>query len=132
MTVNVLLVDDSDAMRKAAANLLKGDPGIELLGEAADFRHMIQSVADLRPQIVVMDLHMPDEKEMSIADIKSHLRGTQVLAMSLWTDDETKTLAAKFGAIMLLDKTKLFTDLLPAVRRCEVNLDKEKFRSRGA
>jgi hypothetical protein len=43
--------------------------------------------------------------------------GSRVIAISIWTDEETKALADSYGAVALLDKTKLASDLIPAIRR---------------
>ncbi len=55
MTISILLADDSEIMRKAIAHLLKGDPEIQVLAEAASFSQTMQLTEKLHPQIVVMD-----------------------------------------------------------------------------
>jgi DNA-binding NarL/FixJ family response regulator len=62
---------------------------IEIVGEAADFAQTIRMTRDLDPQVVILDLHMPDEKNVSPQEVKSHLnRGTQ--AISLSNDQEVR------------------------------------------
>src|SRR5487761_586467 len=53
------------------------------------------------------------------ADVKSHFRaaGARVLAISVWDDDDTKSLAKSLGAIQLLEKGKLYTELIPAIKQ---------------
>jgi len=60
MPITVLLADDAAIMRRAIRNVLESDPEIKIVGETADFARTIQMAADLKPQVVVMDLHMPD------------------------------------------------------------------------
>ena len=117
MAITVLLADDNEMMRKAIANLLKGDPDIQLVAEAASFSQTMQLTDKLHPQIVVMDLHMRDEKDVTPAQIKSSLVGSRLLAISIWNDDEAKALADSFGAVTLLDKPKLADELIPAIKQ---------------
>src|ERR1700676_4631783 len=100
--ISVLLADDIEVVRKAIAHLLKGDPEIQVLSEAASFRQTMQLTEKLHPQILVMDLHMTDENDVTPSQIKSSLAGSPLLAISLWNDEETKALADSHGAVALL------------------------------
>ncbi len=60
---------------------------------------------------------MTDENDVTPSQIKSSLAGSRLLAISLWNDEETKALADSYGAIALLDKTKLAQKLIPAIKR---------------
>lgn len=116
MTISVLLADNSEIMRKSIADLLKGDPEIQVLMEAASLSQTMQLINNLHPQIVVMDLHMGDERNVTSSQVKLCLVGSPLLAISLWNDDETKALADSYGAVALLDKSKLAYELIPAIR----------------
>jgi hypothetical protein len=73
----------------------------------------------LKPDVLLMDPHMPDEREYKPAFVKSQilLHTKCIVAISLWSDDDTKTLAQTFGAHVLLDKMNLYSDLIPAIKR---------------
>ena len=116
MAITVLLVDDHPTILKAITRLLAGDPEIQIVGEAMSFTQTMQLTGKLRPQVVVMDLHLKDEKDATPSQVKSCLVGSRLLAMSIWQDDETKTLAETFGAAMLLDKANLAAELIPAIK----------------
>jgi hypothetical protein len=66
---------------------------------------------------VLLDLHMPDEKEFSPALVRSQLSeaGAQVLAMSIWNDEEARALAAIYGALALLDKATIASVLIETI-----------------
>ena len=115
--INVLLADDHQSMRKAISELLKSDANVRLVAEASSFRETMDLTAEVCPDVVVMDIHMGDEQKVKPADLKLRLVDCRLLAMSLWTDEETKILAESFGAVTLLDKTKLATELLPSLRQ---------------
>jgi DNA-binding NarL/FixJ family response regulator len=67
MSIGVLLAEDADAMRLAIRRLLQTQPAIELLGEAVNFPQTLQMAAHLKPNVVLMDLHMPGERQFSPA-----------------------------------------------------------------
>jgi two-component system, NarL family, response regulator NreC len=118
MKISVLLADDSEIIRKVIADLLMTDPEIELVAESAGFAQTIELAAKLRPQVILLDVHMSDERTVTSAQVKSGLNGSQLLAMSVWNDDETRYLAKAIGAATLLEKSKLVGELIPAIRHC--------------
>jgi hypothetical protein len=73
--------------------------------------------AELRPDVVLIDLHMRDAREFGPAFTKSRLLGyaKHVLAMSVWIDGESSALATVYGAATLLDKSRLASDLIPTI-----------------
>jgi two-component system response regulator DevR len=115
--IGVLLADDSDVIRRAVAQMLQGQNGVRIVGEAGSFAEIFQMAADLKPAIVLMDLHMPDERSVEPALVKTRLQSfaKHVLAMSIWTDAESKALAESYGASVLLDKSTLASNLIPAI-----------------
>ena len=70
---SVLLADFSDLMLRMIGRLLQEQAGIELLGLAKNLAQTLQMTAELKPQVVVMDLHMPDETEFDPDFIRSQL-----------------------------------------------------------
>lgn len=119
-TVRLLLVDDAAVVRKAIRGLLAEEPSIEVVGEAEDFRQAIGMAAQLKPDIILLDLHMGDTPALEPEFIKSRFSdcGSKVLAMSLYSeeDDESRILARRLGAIAMLDKTDLYNGLIPAIK----------------
>jgi two-component system response regulator DevR len=116
MPVTVLLADDHEVIRKAIRSLLTRDPEIEIVGEAISLTDTIRLTAELTPQVVVMDLHMGDENLVDPLEVQSRLAGTRVVAVSVWNDEETRILAERYGAAVLLDKVSLAKELIPAIR----------------
>jgi DNA-binding NarL/FixJ family response regulator len=118
LSITVLLADDSEIVRKGIRQLLATRSEIEIVAEAADFAQTIRLANDLKPRLIVMDLHMPEEFKASSLDIKSHLNcGSEILAISLSNDEDTMALARSFGATVLLDKISLADTLIPTIVR---------------
>ena len=119
MAITVLLADDSELVRRAIRRLLSGQTEIALVGEASGFTQTIRMAQELHPQIVILDLHMSDDDRVTPEEFRSRLNlgAARLLAISVWNDQETRTLAKSFGAVELLDKVNLGTDLIPAIKR---------------
>ncbi len=116
MPIAVLLVEDADVMRVAIRRLLKSEPTIELLGEAVSLSQALEMVADLKPNVVLMDLYLPDhELTPEIISAQLLLSTSHLLMMSLADDEEATTLAKRYTAIPLLDKSTLQSDLIPSI-----------------
>ena len=116
LPIKVLLADDSEIMREAIKKLLEDEPRIHIVGEASSFGTAMQLVADVKPDILLLDLHMPQKRDLPAPMVKSQLNCIEyTLAISFANDEEAKSLAASYGAVALLDKMGLYTELLPAI-----------------
>lgn len=98
--------------------MLIKDLGIEVIGIATSFAEALALTGALKPDVLLMDLHMPDEREFAPELVKSQilLHTKCVIAMSLWNDEDARTLAEGFGAHVLLDKMKLYSELIPSIK----------------
>jgi chemotaxis response regulator CheB len=121
--VTLLVADDADVIRKTLRDFLKEEPAIKLLGEASNFSEAISMTAVLKPDVILLDLHMPDDRSFNPEFVKANLSGARVLAMSLSSDyeseEDTRLLAENFGAVRMLDKAKLCDELIPAILQTE-------------
>jgi DNA-binding NarL/FixJ family response regulator len=117
MPIKVLVADHTDIVRRAISLVLKDKSEIELVGEACDLAQTMQMTRELQPQIVVLDIHMPDRVNVTPQDLKHHLSlsGAQLVVVSIWNDAETKALAESFGATSFLDKNDLSETLIPTI-----------------
>jgi two-component system, NarL family, response regulator NreC len=115
MCVRVFLADDAAVMRKAIRSLLSNRDDIAVVGEASDFRETIQKSSELQPDLIILDLSMPDRNHVPLTEARSLLNGAKVLAMTLGTDDRTRELLDSVGAVRLLDKMELANELIPAI-----------------
>jgi chemotaxis response regulator CheB len=119
MPIKVLLADDSLVMRSAIRRILEEERRIEVVGEAETFAKTVQMIGDLKPEVLLLDLHMAEKRDFRPELVKSQLGCVCTLAVSFSNDDEARQLAESYGAVALLDKMKLFTDMIPAIMRCK-------------
>ncbi len=115
MCVKVFLADDAEVMRRAIRMLLSGREDMAVVGEASNFRETIQRAAELHPDLIILDVNMPDRDHIAPAEVKSLLNGARVLAMTFGAEDVAEELLDSVGAIKLLDKMDLADQLVPAI-----------------
>lgn len=119
MPIRVIIADSSAEMRHAIARVIKEETLIELVGEAASFAETLELTASVQPDVLLLDPHMPDEREYPSELVKPRilLNTKCIVAMSFWNDADATDLAKSFGAATLLDKTHLYSQLIPAIKQ---------------
>ena len=113
---NILIVDDHALMRNGLEAMLESEPDYEVVGVAADGMTAIRSVAELQPDIILMDLTMPRTSGMdAIVQIKRQHPHIKIVALTFHKEDKYihATLEAGADAYVLKDdsRTELFNAL---------------------
>ena len=119
MTIRVLIADDQPLMRAALRTCLDAEPGIVVVGEAADGMGAVRMTQRLHPDLVVMDVRMPimDGIEATRRVVSQDgARPTRVLVMTTFDLDEHIIDALRAGASGFLVKDAPPEDLIRAVR----------------
>lgn len=103
--VRVLVVDDQDLFREALATLLSVREEVEVVGEARDGREALRMIAETRPDVVLMDLHMPVlDGVAATRRLRVEHPEVQVIALTTFDDDEDVFAALRAGAVGYLLK----------------------------
>jgi DNA-binding NarL/FixJ family response regulator len=114
--VRVLLVDDQALFREALATLLGARPEVRVVGEAGDGFQALQLSAELRPDVVLMDLHMPVLDGIAATRrLRAEQPEVRVLALTTFDDDEDVFEALRAGALGYLLKDVSSDRLVEAV-----------------
>jgi DNA-binding NarL/FixJ family response regulator len=115
--VRVLVVDDQRLIREGIASILSLQPGIAIVGTAADGREAVALALEARPDVVLMDVRMPamDGVEAT-ALIGRHLPDCQVLMLTTFDDEEYIVKALQVGAKGYLLKDMPIGELAQAIR----------------
>ncbi|HEX9923681.1 MAG TPA: response regulator transcription factor [Anaerolineae bacterium] len=115
--VRVLVVDDQQLMRDGLVSLLGIQPGIDIVGAAADGREAVEQAQALSPDVILMDVRMPVmDGIVATAQIRQQLPACQVLMLTTFDDDEYIVKALLAGASGYLLKDIPAEDLAKAVQ----------------
>ncbi|MGV9497642.1 response regulator [Streptomyces sp. NPDC003642] len=115
--LRVVVVDDHTVMRAGVVALLASEPGIEIVGEAADGRAALDVVELHRPEVALVDLRMPVlDGVATTAAIATRFPGTRVLILTTYDTDAEIERAVEAGAIGYLLKDTTREQLADAIR----------------
>jgi two-component system response regulator NreC len=115
--ISVLVIDDHVLVRQGLRCVLETDPEIEIVGEAGDGRSAAELAERLRPDVVLMDLTLPDIDGIEATRLIANRReGPNVLVLTMHSDDVSVRQSLKAGARGYLLKDADDVDLLNAVK----------------
>ncbi|MEV4193909.1 response regulator transcription factor [Streptomyces toxytricini] len=116
-TVRVLLADDQPLVRSGLRVLMAGTADLEVVGEAADGAEAVRLAAELAPDVVVMDIRMPQMDGIEATRrITAGPGATRVLILTTFDEDDHVHGALRAGASGFAVKDMALDDLLAAVR----------------
>lgn len=117
MPIRLLVVDDHRLVREGLVYLLSDCPGIEIVGAIADGAGAIESAAALHPDVVLLDIALPDIDGLDvIEEIRTRSPKTRVLMVSMHSEAEYARVAAERGASGLISKSACPECLVDAIR----------------
>jgi DNA-binding NarL/FixJ family response regulator len=116
--IRVLLVDDQQIVRAGFRMILRDEPGIDVIGEAADGLHGVEATRRLRPDVVIMDVRMPamDGVAATRAIVADPDLTARVLILTTFDADETVVDALRAGASGFLLKDVTPEAFVEAIR----------------
>jgi two-component system, NarL family, response regulator NreC len=115
--IRVLLADDHNVLREGLRSLLEREPDIQVVGEAADGRSAVRLFEELAPDVVVMDIGMPELNGIEATrHITSDLFGAKVICLSVHEDAATVHAMLQAGASGYLLKTSAGEELVRGIR----------------
>lgn len=118
--IRILLADDHVMLRQGTAELLRREPGIEIVGEASNGEEAVVLARQTQPDIVVMDVRMPVLSGVEATRIiRESLPDVQVLVLTAHDDDQYIFSLLQAGASGYLLKTSPVSDLIKAIRQVQ-------------
>ena len=116
-TLKVMLVDDHEVVRQGLRALLEAEPGIEVVAEADSGQAAVETARGYKPQVVVMDVRMPDGSGVEACrEIRDENPDIQVIMLTSYSDDEALFNSIMAGAAGFVLKQIRGNDLIEAIR----------------
>ena len=116
MTIRILLADDHTILRAGLKMMLNAQPDMEVVGEAQSGRQAIQEAQKLQPDVILMDITMPDLNGIEATrQIKRILTEVKILVLTMHENDEYVFQALRAGASGYMLKEAADTELITAI-----------------
>jgi two-component system NarL family response regulator len=113
----VVLADDHPLIREAIGQLVRGTPDFEVVGEASNGRECLERVQELNPDILVLDIAMPDMNGEQVArELHRDHPDLKIVALSGYTDRQFVRALIKSGAVGYVVKSTSGRELIQALR----------------
>jgi DNA-binding NarL/FixJ family response regulator len=115
--IRILIVDDHPVVRAGVAGLVEDQPDMKIVGQASNGREAIQQFRDQHPDIVLMDLQMPDMNGLdAMIAIRDEAPQARIIALTTYLGDAQVLRAIKAGARGYLLKSAVHKELLETIR----------------
>jgi NarL family two-component system response regulator LiaR len=115
--IRVLIADDHPIVREGLRLLLAGERGMELAGEAVNGNELVVKARDLKPDVILTDLIMPEKDGLqAIREIHKDSPSAKIIVLTSFAEDDRILAALKAGATGYLLKDSLPEELLAAIR----------------
>ncbi len=125
--ISVLLVDDNATFRQIAARFLQAFDDVTVVGTAAGGAEALTQAQALRPQVILLDLLMPDVPGLeAIPRLRAALPDVGIIALTLHDADGYRRAALAAGADDFVTKADMSAHLLPAIRRVAHKVSRTK------
>ncbi len=117
MKIRIFIADDHAVVRAGLRALLKEDPALELVGEASGGVEAVELAGQLKPDVLVLDLSMPDLDGISVTrKVKAALPETRILILTVHEDEALLREAIKAGASGYILKRAAEAELISAIQ----------------
>jgi two-component system NarL family response regulator len=117
MKIRVLLVEDHRMVREALREVLGKVPDIEVIGEAGDANEGLEQARTLAPDVIVLDIRLPDLNGIEVAArLRDSGNTARVVALSAFSDKRFVTEMLRSGASGYVTKSAAGTELVSAIR----------------
>ena len=112
----ILIADDNQKFVKNIRRLLETDARISIIGEANTGREAITLALELKPNIILLDIQMPEVNGLQVTSVlKGNMPDLKVIIVTLFDLDEYSRLAKESGADSLILKKNIYRGLIPEI-----------------
>ncbi len=117
MPIRVLIADDHAVLRAGLRLLLNNQQDMQAVGEASTARETLEKAADLQPDVILLDITMPDMSGLSILRaLRERAPSARILVLTMHADEDYLREALRLGAVGYVVKSAADQELLAAIR----------------
>jgi DNA-binding NarL/FixJ family response regulator len=116
--IRLVIADDHELIREGVKKIVRPCPDLKVVGEAADLKQAMALIAQVHPDVVVLDITLPDYDGLDgLAELRRHFPGLCVVMLSMHPEERYALAALRAGALGYVSKAVASAELVEAVRR---------------
>ena len=115
--IRLVIADDHELIREGIKKIVRPCTDLKVVGEAADMKQAVALVAQVHPDVVVLDISLPDFDGLDgLAELRRHFPGLRVVMLSMHPEERYALAALRAGALGYVSKAMASAELVEAVR----------------
>lgn len=115
--IRVVIADDHELIREGIKKIVRHCADLKIVGEAADLKQAIALIAQVRPDVAVLDISLPDSDGLDgLAELRRHFPALRIVMLSMHPEERFALAAMRAGALGYVSKAMASTELLDAIR----------------
>jgi DNA-binding NarL/FixJ family response regulator len=115
--IRIVIADDHPVFRQGLRQIIEMERGLNVIGEAADGSAALTLIRDLRPEVAVLDINMPNLKGFEVArELRREGSSTQIIFLTMYDDERMFNEALNAGALGYLLKDSAISDIVESIR----------------
>jgi two-component system invasion response regulator UvrY len=116
--IRLVIADDHELIREGVKKIVRHCADLKVVGEAADLKQAISLIAQVRPELVVLDVTLPDADGLEgLATLRRHFPGLRVVMLSMHPEERYAVEALRAGALGYVSKGAATAELVDALRK---------------
>jgi DNA-binding NarL/FixJ family response regulator len=116
--IRLVIADDHELIREGIKKIVRPCVDLKIVGEAADLKQAIALIAQVHPDVVILDLTLPDYDGLEgLAELRRHFPDLRVVILSMHPEEKYALASLRAGALGYVSKAMASTELVEAVRR---------------
>jgi len=116
--IRLVIADDHELIREGIKKIVRSCADLKIVGEAADLKQTVALIAQVHPDVVVLDLTLPDADALDgLAELRRHFPDLRVVILSMHPEERYALAALRAGALGYVSKAMAAAELVDAVRR---------------
>jgi DNA-binding NarL/FixJ family response regulator len=116
--IRIVIADDHELIREGVKKIVRSNPDVRIVGEAADLAGTLALVGQHAPDVVVLDINLPDYDGLAgLTELKRHFPDQRIVLLSMYGEDKYAVNALRAGAGGYVTKAMAADELVRAVRK---------------
>lgn len=115
--IRVVIADDHELIREGVKKIVRHCADLKIVGEAADLKQSVALIAQVRPDVAVLDISLPDSDGLDgLAELRRHFPALRIVMLSMHPEERFALAAMRAGALAYVSKSMASSELVEAIR----------------